>query len=55
MSILIENQQVLLFLLITFCLGACLMWAFWELERARAHRRLRATAKARSPTGRNAR
>jgi hypothetical protein len=32
-------DQVFLLLVIVFCLGSCLIRAFWELEQARARRR----------------
>lgn len=31
-------DQVFLLMLIVFCLGTCLVRAFWELEQARSHR-----------------
>jgi hypothetical protein len=30
--------EVTLFLLIATCLGACFVWALWEIERGREHR-----------------
>ncbi|QPF88691.1 hypothetical protein [Bradyrhizobium commune] len=32
-------DQAFLLLVIVFCLGSCLIRAFWELEQARARRR----------------
>jgi hypothetical protein len=36
----IENasDQAFLFVVISVCLGACFVWAFWEIEEARRHR-----------------
>jgi hypothetical protein len=54
-----DGDRVFWFLLITACLGACFIRAFWELERAQERRRLRATAKTKHgpkyPTNGNAR
>jgi hypothetical protein len=36
-----DSEQVLLFLLISAALGACFIWAFWELEQAGQRRRLK--------------
>jgi hypothetical protein len=35
----IDFDQTLLFLLIVVNLGACFIWAFWELEQMRERRR----------------
>jgi hypothetical protein len=32
------SDQTFLFLLISTCLGACFVWAFWELEQSREKR-----------------
>jgi hypothetical protein len=48
MMMLTDTDRVFLFLLAAACLGACFIWAFWELEQMRERHRLRATAKARS-------
>jgi hypothetical protein len=55
MIALTDTDRVFLFLLTAACLGACFIWAFWELEQVRERHRLRATAKARSRSGRNPR
>jgi hypothetical protein len=52
MMMLAHVDRTFIFLLIAACLGACFIRAFWELEQARERRR--ATAKARSPTQRDA-
>jgi hypothetical protein len=36
-----EADLSFLLLLITACLGACFVWAFWELEQTRERRRER--------------
>jgi hypothetical protein len=38
-----ESDQTFLLLLIIVCLGACLVWAFWEIENARERRRQQST------------
>lgn len=48
MMMLTETDRVFLFLLTSSCLGACFIWAFWELEQMRERHRLRVTAKARA-------
>jgi hypothetical protein len=53
MTMLTDTDRVFLFLLTAACLGACFIWAFWELERIRERHRLRATAKARASARRN--
>jgi hypothetical protein len=40
MSMFSDSEQACLFLLISAALGACFIWAFWELEQARERRRL---------------
>ena len=32
------SDQAFLFVVISVCLGACFVWAFWEIEEARRHR-----------------
>jgi hypothetical protein len=39
MTHLAAADQTFLLLVIAFCLGSCLIRAFWELEQARARRR----------------
>jgi hypothetical protein len=39
MTHLAPADQTFLLLVIVFCLGSCLIRAFWELEQARARRR----------------
>jgi hypothetical protein len=41
MMALTETDRVFLFLLTAACLGACFIWAFWELEQMRERHRLR--------------
>jgi hypothetical protein len=48
MIALTDSDRVFGFLLIAGCLGACFIWAFWELEQAQERRRLRVTTRARS-------
>jgi hypothetical protein len=36
--ILIASDQAFLLMLISVCLGACFVWAFWEIEEARKRR-----------------
>jgi hypothetical protein len=55
MNLLTDTDRIFLFLLNAAILGACFIWAFWELEEARERRRLRASAKARAPWKGNAR
>ena len=55
MMMLTETDRIFLFLLTAACLGACFIWAFWELEQMRERYRLRATAKAKASTKRNTR
>ncbi len=38
-----ECDQTFLLLVIVVCLGACLVWAFWEIENARERRRQQLT------------
>jgi hypothetical protein len=33
------SERAFLLLLISTCLGACFVWAFWEIEEARRRRR----------------
>jgi amino acid permease len=54
MILLTETDRVFLFLLTAACLGACFIWAFWELEQIRERHRLRA-AQARASAKRNLR
>jgi hypothetical protein len=42
-----DVDRTLLFLLIVFCLGACFVTAFWELEQARVRWRDREADKTR--------
>jgi len=35
------SNQAFLLMLISVCLGACLVWAFWEIEEAQRRRRQR--------------
>ena len=46
MDALTEADLTFLFLLISACLGACFVWAFWELEQSRERRRERAQKRA---------
>jgi hypothetical protein len=39
LMILSETDQAWLFFLIAGALGACFIWAFWEIEQARGRRR----------------
>jgi len=34
------SDQALLLILIIVCLGACFVWAFWEIEEIRRRRKL---------------
>jgi hypothetical protein len=34
-----DADQAFLFLILSGCLGACFIWAFWELEQARERRK----------------
>jgi hypothetical protein len=50
-----DADQTLLFLLTAICLGACFIWAFWEIEQMRERRRQTTRAGAvrrQSDTGR---
>jgi hypothetical protein len=48
-----DIDQTILFLLIVICLGACFIWAFWELEQMREGRRKSAQqGELRRPEGR---
>jgi hypothetical protein len=38
MSTLADADRAILLLLIAVCLGACLVWALWEMEQARERR-----------------
>ena len=51
MSMLSDIEQVLLFLLISAALGACFIWAFWELEQAGQRRRLKRKKQSLRPKG----
>jgi hypothetical protein len=55
MMMLTETDRIFLFLLTAACLGACFIWAFWELEQIRERYRLRATAKAKASARRTPR
>jgi hypothetical protein len=46
MSMLTDADQAFLFLLVSACLGACFVWAFWELEQARERWRQRSRDRA---------
>ncbi|WP_426610789.1 hypothetical protein [Bradyrhizobium sp. McL0616] len=35
------GDQAFWFVVISVCLGACFVWAFWEIEQARRHRQHR--------------
>lgn len=35
------SDQAILLMLISVCLGACFVWAFWEIEEARRRRQRR--------------
>jgi hypothetical protein len=39
MSAITDANNAFLFLLIAACLGACFVWAFWEMEQMRERRR----------------
>jgi len=52
MSVLSDNEQGVLLLLISAALGACFIRTFWELEQARARRRLRRLQALRWPVDR---
>jgi hypothetical protein len=41
MSTLADADQAFLLVLITACLGACIVRAFWEIEQSRERRRQR--------------
>jgi len=41
------SDQAFLLMLISICLGACFVWAFWEIEEARQRRLDRVVGEAR--------
>jgi hypothetical protein len=51
MSMFSDSEQALFFLLISAALGACFIWAFWELEQAGQRRRLQRKKAKLSLTG----
>lgn len=42
------GDQAFLLMLISICLGACFVWAFWEIEEARRQRHDGVVREARS-------